>query len=191
MRHREFLAAVGGMCDRLRKRPRFSKRHRAPRCASAEARQLAATTAAGRVAGGFVFRRCQRTDLAGWRGDFLEMGRALLGWDVPLHQSSGQRKRALFRHGDAGAFPLGRRSAGGSDDSRKSHESVVQVTESLLLGTWNTIAASTNGEAFSGPGFVRETDAGPGRPGIKRVEVRDLVNFPNRPKRFFRIRIKD
>ncbi len=49
----------------------------------------------------------------------------------------------------------------------------VQFARSLF-GPWTTVATSTGGAMFSGPGFVDETDT-PGLAGIKTVEARDPV----------------
>lgn len=52
-------------------------------------------------------------------------------------------------------------------------------------GPWTTIASSSNGAPFSGTGyFAGET---PGE-GIKSVEVRDIVNTADAPRRFLRMR---
>lgn len=45
-----------------------------------------------------------------------------------------------------------------------------------LFGPWTTVATSTGGAPFTGPGFVSETDT-PGLAGLKTVQVRDLVNM--------------
>ncbi len=59
------------------------------------------------------------------------------------------------------------------DPSRSDITIEVQFARSLH-GPWITVATSTSGAPFTGPGFVGEVDV-PGFPGVKRVEVRDTI----------------
>jgi predicted secreted protein len=62
---------------------------------------------------------------------------------------------------------------------------VVQGSDNLA-GPWTTLATSANGAAFTGPGFVSETNADGG---LKSVEIRDTVNMSAAPHRFMRIEV--
>lgn len=53
-------------------------------------------------------------------------------------------------------------------------------------GSWTTIATSIGGAAFSGAGYVGETDAGGG---LKTVEVRDTMNLSTATQRYMHIRV--
>lgn len=53
-------------------------------------------------------------------------------------------------------------------------------------GPWTTVATSTNGAVFTGPGYVNETDSSGG---LKTVQVRDIVNMGDVPRRFMRIEV--
>ena len=48
-----------------------------------------------------------------------------------------------------------------------------------------TVATSTLGAPFAGPGYVSGDSAAPG---IKNVEIRDTVNLAGAAKRFMRVR---
>jgi hypothetical protein len=61
----------------------------------------------------------------------------------------------------------------------------VQATSDLAL-PWTTLATSTNGGPFSGPGLVWEIDAGQS---LKTVEVRDTVNISAAQRRFLRVSV--
>ena len=53
-------------------------------------------------------------------------------------------------------------------------------------GPWTAIATSTNGAPFTGPGYFSGEDAAPG---VKSVEIRDVLNVTDAPKRFMRVRV--
>jgi hypothetical protein len=53
-------------------------------------------------------------------------------------------------------------------------------------GPWTDLAVSTLGAPFAGPGYVGGDDA---TPGLKTVEVRDLVNRADAPARFIRVEV--
>lgn len=55
-----------------------------------------------------------------------------------------------------------------------------------LTGIWTTIATSTLGAPFTGPGHVGGDSAAPG---VKTVEIRDTVNIADAPNRFMRVRV--
>ena len=61
----------------------------------------------------------------------------------------------------------------------------VQASDSPA-GTWDTVAASTLGSPFTGPGYVGGDSA---TPGIKTVEVRDTVNMNAATRRFVRVKV--
>ncbi len=54
-------------------------------------------------------------------------------------------------------------------------------------GPWATVAFSTPGKPFEGPGYVGGDTM---TPGIKTVEVRDTVNAEEGTKRFMRVRVR-
>jgi hypothetical protein len=48
------------------------------------------------------------------------------------------------------------------------------------------VAASVRGAPFSGPGYVTGDSAAPG---IKSVEIRDVVNIDSTTQRFLRVKV--
>jgi hypothetical protein len=61
----------------------------------------------------------------------------------------------------------------------------VQAAASVA-GPWTTVATSSSGAPFSGPGYVGGDSAAPG---IKSVEIRDIINITNAPARFLRVKV--
>jgi hypothetical protein len=55
-----------------------------------------------------------------------------------------------------------------------------------LAGPWTTIATSALGAPFSGPGYFGGDSAAPG---LKTVEIRDVVNVADQPRRFLHVRV--
>ncbi len=53
-------------------------------------------------------------------------------------------------------------------------------------GPWQTVATSALGAPFSGPGYVGGDSA---TPGVKTVEVRDVMSVSGAPRRFLRMRV--
>ena len=53
-------------------------------------------------------------------------------------------------------------------------------------GPWSVVAKSTLGAPFTGPGVVSGDSA---YPGIKTVEIRDVVNLGDVPARFLRVHV--
>jgi len=62
----------------------------------------------------------------------------------------------------------------------------VQAADSFL-GPWTTIATSTAGGPFTGPGYVSGDDPSPSRK--LAVEIRDVVALGTTPSRFMRLRV--
>ena len=62
----------------------------------------------------------------------------------------------------------------------------VQARGDLVAGPWTTLATSTLGVPVTGPGYVGGDDA---TPGVKTVEVRDLVNLSNTTQRWLRVKV--
>jgi drug/metabolite transporter superfamily protein YnfA len=60
----------------------------------------------------------------------------------------------------------------------------AQAAENMS-GPWVTVASSRNGEPFQGPGYVGGDSAGPG---LKTVEIRDVVNLADASRRFMRVK---
>ena len=71
------------------------------------------------------------------------------------------------------------------DPSRDDVTIEVQAT-SDLTGPWATIATSAFGAPFSGPGYVSGDNTAPG---LKTVEIRDVVNLESTAQRFLRVRV--
>ena len=63
---------------------------------------------------------------------------------------------------------------------------VVESTDDLSSGAWTPLATSTLGRPFTGPGYVGGDSA---TPGVKTVEVRDIVNIPQTLQRWMRVRV--
>ncbi len=61
----------------------------------------------------------------------------------------------------------------------------VQAGDDLV--GWTTIATSALGAPFSGPGYVGGDSA---TPGVKTVEVRDVLNITSSPRRFLRVLVR-
>ena len=57
---------------------------------------------------------------------------------------------------------------------------------SQVTGPWTTIATSTLGAAFTGPGYVGGDSA---TPGLKTIEIRDTVDIASTPARFLRVKV--
>ena len=62
----------------------------------------------------------------------------------------------------------------------------VEATGNLVAGPWTPLATSTLGAPFTGPGYVGGDDA---TPGVKTVEVRDLVNLSTTTQRWLRVKV--
>ena len=62
----------------------------------------------------------------------------------------------------------------------------IEVRTDLVYGPWTTLATSTLGAPFTGPGYIGGDDA---TPGIKTVEVRDIVTFTETDERFLRVKV--
>jgi hypothetical protein len=74
-------------------------------------------------------------------------------------------------------------------DSTHDDVTVEVQAGGSIVGPWTTIATSTLGAPFSGPGFVGATP-GPS-PGVQTVEIRDIVNLPAASQRFMRVRVTE
>jgi tRNA(Arg) A34 adenosine deaminase TadA len=72
------------------------------------------------------------------------------------------------------------------DPTRNDITLEVQATANLA-GPWTTIATSTLGAPFTGPGYFGGDSA---TPGVKSVEVRDTVNVDDATQRFLRVRVR-
>jgi uncharacterized delta-60 repeat protein len=55
-----------------------------------------------------------------------------------------------------------------------------------LAGPWTTVATSALGAPFSGPGYFGGDSA---TPGLKTVEIRDVVEVADKPRRFLHVRV--
>ena len=63
---------------------------------------------------------------------------------------------------------------------------IVEVSETLLSGSWTTLASSTSGAPFSGPGYYAGDSASPG---LKLVTIRDIQARSASSQRFIRLRV--
>ena len=71
------------------------------------------------------------------------------------------------------------------DPARSDVTIEVQATGDLT-GAWTILATSSNGAPFTGLGYVGGDSA---TPGVKTVEIRDIVNTADAPHRFLRVKV--
>ena len=71
-------------------------------------------------------------------------------------------------------------------DPTRDDITVIVESSPDLQDPWTTLATSAAGLPFAGPGYVTGDAA---TPGVKSVEIRDLLNLPTSPRRFIRIRV--
>lgn len=69
------------------------------------------------------------------------------------------------------------------DPARNDIVIAVQAADSVA-GPWTAIATSTNGAPFTGPGYVGGDS---NTAGVKSVEIRDIVNVSDAPRRYLRV----
>ena len=62
----------------------------------------------------------------------------------------------------------------------------IEATGDLVSGPWIILASSTLGASFTGPGYVGGDSM---TPGVKTVEVRDIVNFSATAQRWLRVKV--
>jgi hypothetical protein len=72
------------------------------------------------------------------------------------------------------------------DPARNDITILVQATNSLP-GPWEIIATSFRGVPFTGPGYFGGDSASPG---VKSVEIRDVLNVTDSTQRFLRVRVQ-
>lgn len=73
-----------------------------------------------------------------------------------------------------------------SRDPTHSDVTVTIEASDNLAGPWMTLATSTLGAPFTGPGYVGGDDA---TPGVKNVEIRDIVNIFGTNQRWMRSKV--
>lgn len=71
-------------------------------------------------------------------------------------------------------------------DPNRNDITVQVQAASSPAGPWTNVATSSLGAPFSGPGYVSGDAA---TPGIKTVEIRDVVNIAGNPSRYLRVQI--
>jgi hypothetical protein len=71
-------------------------------------------------------------------------------------------------------------------DPGRNDITVEVLAAGSLSGPWTTIATSELGAQFTGPGYVAGDSSDPG---LKDVEIRDIVNIADAPTRFLRVRV--
>ncbi len=72
------------------------------------------------------------------------------------------------------------------DPARSDVTVIVEISESLLAGSWTTLASSAGGFPFTGPGYFSGDSASAG---VKLVTIRDTQSASISFKRFIRIRV--
>ena len=71
-------------------------------------------------------------------------------------------------------------------DPARSDVTIGVEAASNLNGPWTIVASSTSGDPFVGPGYVGGDSA---TPGLKSVEIRDIVNVTDAAQRFLRVNV--
>ncbi len=98
----------------------------------------------------------------------------------PAVPSSGSMvTRATYAEGERLRMTLTR-------DPARSDVTVEVQAAASLAGPWTSVATSTLGAPFTGPGYVSGDAA---TAGVKTVEVRDTVNIPAATPRFMRVKV--
>lgn len=73
-----------------------------------------------------------------------------------------------------------------SRDPARSDVTIEVRAAGDLTGAWTTVATSTLGAPFTGPGYVGGDDA---TTAVKLVEIRDIVNLSDATRRFLRVKV--
>jgi uncharacterized repeat protein (TIGR03803 family) len=72
------------------------------------------------------------------------------------------------------------------DPARSDVTIIVEASDTLAPGSWTTLATSTLGGVFTGPGYY---DGDSASPGVKQVIIRDVQPVATSPRRFVRVRV--
>ena len=157
-----------------------------------------AAPSGGAGGGGVVFRLALPPPLSDWKSIYLGDANApdLADFDqdgisnlleYALHSAPNIADPAAvpvatltpFQDGDRLAIVLPR------DPARSDVSVIVEVSESLLAGSWSPLAISSGGNPFTGAGYFSGDSA---TPGLKFVTLRDTQPASVSAKRFLRIR---
>ncbi len=71
-------------------------------------------------------------------------------------------------------------------DPMHSDVTVKVLASSSLAGPWTTVAISSFGAQFTGPGYVNGDNSAPG---VKTIEVRDIATAETSPVRYMRVQV--
>lgn len=107
--------------------------------------------------------------------------------EYALLTSAAEADRATHPGPAVQIYPEGRRlSITLQRDPARNDITIKVQAASDPSGPWSALATSTLGAPFSGPGYVSGDSASPG---IKTVEIRDVVNLGDAPSRYLRVQI--
>jgi len=162
---------------------------------SADGTLYGVTAGGGAGGGGTAFRYSLQTPLQAWKLAHLGDANAPDTGDPDHDGLSTLAEYALLtlpQQSDTAPLPAVSRSPGGAleltvpRDPARSDVTVAVEASASLSGPWETLAASTGGAPFAGPGYVGGDNAAPG---FKSVLVRDVFNTGTAPRRFVRMRV--
>lgn len=153
----------------------------------------------GANGGGVVFRLTITPPASDWKLAYLGDANASDFGDSDGDGLSNILEYALITHpavSDASALPAGSITAFPDesrlsivvprDPSRADITIAVEVSDSLLPGSWSTLATSTLGSVFNGPGYYSGDSA---TPGVKSVVIRDTQSASLFTRRFMRVTV--
>jgi hypothetical protein len=153
----------------------------------------------GAGGGGVVFRLTLPPPLSDWKSFYLGDANAPDLGDFDHDGLSNLLEYALLSapdFPDSGSMPVAAITSF-PDESRLAIEVprdpartdvtvIVEVSQSLLPGSWTTLASSSGGNPFTGPGYF---DGDSASPGLKLVTIRDTQASSLSSMRFIRIRV--
>lgn len=158
-----------------------------------------AAPSGGPDGGGVVFRLTLPPPLSDWKSFHLGDANAPDLGDFDLDGISNLLEYALLTLPDipdAGAVPVAAITSFPDESrlaikvprdlARNDVTVIVEVSESLLPGSWTTLATSNGGNPFTGPGYF---DGDSASPGLKLVTIRDTQAASLSSKRFIHIRV--
>ncbi len=153
----------------------------------------------GSLGGGVVFRLSFPTAINAWKQTYLSDANAPDSGDPDGDGVSTLVEYALLmlpNSSDAASIPAGVAMNFGDgtaltltvprDPARDDITLIVEASDTLQAGSWSTLATSTLGTAFTGPGYL-SGDAS--TPGVKSVLIRDTSTTAVSIRRFMRIRM--
>ena len=87
----------------------------------------------------------------------------------------------MFAYGDGERFRLRLHR-----DPARSDVSIFVEASTSLTGPWTVLASSLLGAPYSGPGYVGGDEDSPG---VKDVEIRDVIPATQEPVRYVQVRV--